>query len=204
MRASLSRLKRAGGHRGSWTRSGMLGPRRYSMVDCRSSMVDCRSCTAVAGCGYGATAVIDRSMRPPTTTATGLLDPRSIPARSRLIPCPTTASTPSPLLSRHRVHVRTPREPGPSAGRPEFSRRLPLNATRTSKIFYEQIFARSSGAGTFRSYIRTASPVIVSGLHFASARALNCRSWHTLAARAFSLSARAAFDADRARMRLDA
>ena len=74
--------RRAGGHRGSWTRSGMLGPRRYSMVDRRSSMVDCRSCTAVAGCGCGATAVIDRSMRPPTTPATGLLDPRSIPAHS--------------------------------------------------------------------------------------------------------------------------
>lgn len=34
--------RRAGGHRGSWTRSGMLGPRRYSMVDRGWSIVDCR------------------------------------------------------------------------------------------------------------------------------------------------------------------
>jgi len=113
---------RAGGSSRSWTRSGCWGRGGN-----RSSIVDRRSRTAVAGCGYGATAVIDQSIDAADGDdgdgpARSPLDPRSIPAQSRLDPCLTTASAPRPLLSRHRVHVRTPREGQPGG----------LNATRRS------------------------------------------------------------------------
>ena len=52
-----------------------------AVLDGRSSIVDCRSRTAVAGCGYGATAVINRCGRRQRRRRAC-----SIPARSRLDP----------------------------------------------------------------------------------------------------------------------